>query len=322
MHSAEELLQLYTLKQDKTIWGKEPKNLYQAVEYIMQIKGKRIRPLLVLLGCDLFQGNVEDTLDAALAIEVFHNFTLVHDDIMDASELRRGKPAVHTKFGVNTAILTGDTMLSLAYKYLLSSPAITQQKVFTTFTQMAVEIMEGQQMDINFETQDIVKEDDYLTMIAYKTSVLVGAALKIGAYIGGASEEDAQKMYDVGLNIGLAFQLKDDWLDAFGATQVIGKKQGGDILQNKKTLLYITAYNNADTAIKGRLDELKTSTVEHLKIVETKAIFEHLGAKKYVEDKMFDYYQKSLEILKSVNTENDKKQAVATFLGDIYNREF
>ncbi len=322
MHSAEELLQLYTLKQDKTIWGKEPKNLYQAVEYIMQIKGKRIRPLLVLLGCDLFQGNIEDALDSALAIEVFHNFTLVHDDIMDASELRRGQPAVHTKFGMNTAILTGDTMLSLAYKYLLSAPSGTQQKVFSTFTQMAVEIMEGQQMDINFETQDIVKENDYLTMIAYKTSVLVGAALKIGAYIGGASEDDAQKMYEVGLNIGLAFQLKDDWLDAFGATQITGKKQGGDILQNKKTLLYITAYNNADAAVKNRLDQLKTSTNENLKIVETKAIFEQLGAKKYVEDKMYDYYQKSLEILNTVNTEADKKQAVANFLGDIYNREF
>lgn len=322
MHSTEELLQLYTSKQDSTVWGQHPHNLYEAVQHIMNIKGKRIRPLLVLLGCDLFNGNVEEALDAALAIEVFHNFTLVHDDIMDASVLRRGQPAVHTKYGTNTAILAGDTMLSLAYKYLLSIPPAVQQKVFATFSQMAVEIMEGQQMDINFETQDAVKEENYLQMIAYKTSVLIGAAFKIGAFIGGANNADADKMYQIGLNIGLAFQLKDDWLDAFGETAITGKKQGGDIIQNKKTLLYITAFNLADTAVKNRLLTLQNEKNEAMKIMETKAIFEAVGAKKYVEQKMFSFYQSSLALLETVEADSDKKEAVARFLSDIYNRQY
>ncbi len=322
MHSTEELLQLYTTKQDTTIWGKEPQNMYDAVQHIMQIKGKRIRPLLVLLACDLFDGKIEDALDAALAIEVFHNFTLVHDDIMDASALRRGQPAVHTKYGVNTAILAGDTMLSLSYKYLLSAPAAVQPKIFAAFSKMAVEIMEGQQMDINFETQDQVKEEDYLQMIAYKTSVLIGAAFKIGAFIGGANDADAEKMYQIGLNIGLAFQLKDDWLDAFGETAMTGKKQGGDIIQNKKTLLYITAVNKADNAVRNRLTTLLTEQNETLKIAETKAIFEAVGAKKYVEEKMFSFYQSSTQMLETIHAEADKKEAVARFLSDIYNRQY
>jgi geranylgeranyl diphosphate synthase type II len=230
------LLENTLVRQD---FDHEPKELYEPIAYILALGGKRLRPALTLAGCDLFEGELADALMPALGIEVFHNFSLVHDDIMDKAEVRRGKKTIHQKWNTNTAILSGDAMLVKAYQYMAKVDQSLLPQILKSFSATALQICEGQQMDMNFETQTEVSEANYLEMIRLKTAVLLGCALKIGALVGKASVKQAQSLYGFGVNAGLAFQVQDDLLDAFGDPDKFGKKVGGDILQDKKTLLMI-----------------------------------------------------------------------------------
>lgn len=234
----------------KLDWSREPKGLYEPIGYTLAAGGKRVRPQLALLATKLFGGNEEDVLPAALALEVFHNFTLLHDDVMDKAEVRRGRPTVHVKWNENTAILSGDQMMIEAYKLLSQVPEKKLAKTLRLFNQMATEICEGQQYDVDFESREDVTIPEYMEMIRLKTSVLLATALKIGAYIGYANDEQQQKMYNFGIHVGLAFQIQDDMLDCYGDQATFGKAIGGDIAENKKTYLWLTA------AAKGAKEEL------------------------------------------------------------------
>src|SRR5690606_23692113 len=220
---------------------RDPKNLYQPMDYILNLGGKRLRPVLTLMTADFFSGKHQEALKAAMAIEIFHNFSLVHDDIMDDAPLRRGKQTVHEKWDLNTGILSGDAMLILAYQLFETYDATTFQALAKLFSKTALEVCEGQQFDVDFETRDDVSISEYLKMIEYKTAVLVGAAMKMGAIVAEASVEDQDIIYQFGKNLGIAFQLQDDYLDVFGDPETFGKQVGGDIIENKKTYLYLKA---------------------------------------------------------------------------------
>ena len=226
-------------------YTQQPEELYKPIEYIMQLGGKRLRPVLTLMANDMFGGETRKALKAALAIEMFHNFTLVHDDIMDNADIRRGKPTVHIKWNQTIAILSGDLMMIKATDLLCETETNDLRNLISVFNKTAAEVCEGQQWDMNFETQSNVTEQDYLKMITLKTAVLLGCALKVGALIGGANADDANHLYEFGKNIGIAFQLQDDILDSFGEGDKVGKKIGGDIAANKKTILLIEALNSA-----------------------------------------------------------------------------
>ena len=231
--------------------GKEPYNLYEPIRYVLSIGGKRLRPTFALMACDLFGGNVNDAVYPACALEVYHNFTLLHDDIMDNADMRRGKPTVHKKWNENTAILSGDVMLSQAYEVMCRAEHSLLPSLLSVFNQTTIEVCEGQQYDMDFESRNDVSADEYIAMIRLKTAVLLAASLKIGAICAKASAKDADLIYEFGINVGLAFQLKDDWLDVYGDVKKFGKKIGGDICCNKKTYLLITALEKAsgDTKI-------------------------------------------------------------------------
>lgn len=234
----------------KLDWSREPKGLYEPIGYTLAAGGKRVRPRLAILATQLFGGKAEDVLPAALALEVFHNFTLLHDDVMDKASVRRGRPTVHIKWNENTAILSGDQMMIEAYKLLSQVPEKKLAKVLRLFNKMATEICEGQQYDVDFESRDDVTIPEYMEMIRLKTSVLLATALQIGAYIGYANEEQQKKIYEYGIHVGLAFQIQDDMLDCYGDEATFGKAIGGDIAENKKTYLWLTA------AAKGAKEEL------------------------------------------------------------------
>ena len=225
---------------------KQPTELYKPIDYILGLGGKRLRPALCLLACDMFGGDINEALYPAIGLEIFHNFTLLHDDIMDQAPIRRGKPTVHEKWNPNVAILSGDTMMAISYDFIMKAPDNIRTQVFSIFNQTAIEVCEGQQYDMNFESQKDVSIDDYINMIRLKTAVLLAGSLKIGALIANASQEDADNLYHFGENIGIAFQLKDDLLDVFSDTQKFGKQNGGDIITNKKTFLYLKAFELAD----------------------------------------------------------------------------
>lgn len=223
-----------------------PKGLNEPISYILSLGGKRVRPLLVLLACDIYKGDIEDAINPALAIELFHNFTLMHDDIMDEAPLRRGFPTVHSKYNVNTAILSGDVMLIYAYQLLETLDGDVFKQIFKVFNDAAIKVCEGQQFDMNYEEEDGVSISSYINMIELKTAVLLGCSLQVGAIVGGANKSDVSKLYEFGKNIGIAFQLQDDTLDTFGDSATFGKQIGGDILQNKKTYLLLTAMKLAN----------------------------------------------------------------------------
>ena len=258
----------------KLDWSREPQGLYEPIGYTLAAGGKRVRPQLALLATKLFGGNEEDVLPAALALEVFHNFTLLHDDVMDKAQVRRGRPTVHVKWNANTAILSGDQMMIEAYKLLSRVPEKKLAKTLRLFNQMATEICEGQQYDVDFESREDVTIPEYMEMIRLKTSVLLATALKIGAYIAGATEEQQEQIYNYGIHLGLAFQIQDDMLDCYGDQATFGKAIGGDIAENKKTYLWLTA------AQKGAIDELamreESMTQRFERIL---AIYDRLGVK-------------------------------------------
>ena len=281
-------------------WDREPYGLYEPIEYTLAAGGKRVRPQLAMIASQLFGGKDEEVLPAALALEVFHNFTLLHDDVMDKADVRRGRPTVHVKWNENTAILSGDQMLIEAYKLLSGVPADKLPKVMQLFNKMATEICEGQQYDVNFESQEHVTIEEYLKMIRLKTSVLLANALQTGAYIAGADEQAQEALYQFGIHIGLAFQIQDDILDVWGNPETFGKAVGGDISCNKKTFVYLEAMRRLGDEAKGNeLQQWYSQVLEDNteKIAAVKEIFEQLGVRAVCEKVVEDYTQKALDIL-------------------------
>lgn len=322
MQSPQQLAELYEAFYRQNGFNYDPNGLYEPVRHIMNIKGKRIRPMLLLMACDMFGGNLQQALHPAFAMEVFHNFTLVHDDVMDNADIRRGVTTVHKKYGLNEAILAGDVMLSYGYKYLLNIPPAHLKAALDLFTKTAIEIFEGQQLDLDFEKRIDVTVPEYLKMIEYKTSVLLAASLQIGALVAGAPAEDQKRLYEFGLNLGLSFQIKDDWLDTFGEAEKVGKKIGGDILLNKKTFLLITALNDATEVQKNSLLTLFNEKDEAKKIDEVLALFAELNISKKTEVIIDKLYQSSLHSLNSVELADDKKAALLTLAQKIHDRDY
>ncbi|MFN8298162.1 MAG: polyprenyl synthetase family protein [Chitinophagales bacterium] len=322
MYAPDELLALYEKAFSQNNFNTSPTNLYKPVEHIMGMQGKKIRPLLLLLSLDMFGGNVEEGLNPAFAMEVFHNFTLVHDDIMDQADIRRGEPTVHKKFGTNAAILAGDVMLAYAYKYLTSVPLHHVPAMMGIFNKTAIEIFEGQQMDVDFETRTDVALDEYLKMIEYKTSVLLACCVQLGAILGNASEADQTAVYQFGLNLGLSFQIKDDLLDAFGEGEKVGKKIGGDILQNKKTYLYISTLNRCSEAQAAKLKALATEKDETIKVNGVKALTVETGAKAATEAKAEELYNLSLKSLEEIKVDESRKKVLRLMAEKINTRDY
>jgi geranylgeranyl diphosphate synthase type II len=299
-----------------------PSELYDPVKYVLSMGGKRIRPALVILACDLFAGAVEAAVIPALAIEIFHNFTLLHDDIMDRSELRRGKPTVHVKYSENVAILSGDVMSILASRLMNQAPGVVLNTVHDIFTRTAMQVCEGQQLDMNFEQRLTVTEGEYLGMIELKTAVLIAASLQIGAILGGGSQKDAEDLFQFGRNLGMAFQLQDDLLDTYGNPEVIGKKVGTDILDNKKTLLMIKALDLAGKDQKRELtDWLKRGEFDpEEKIQAVTAIFDSLGIKEMMENRIMEYYEEAISSLKQLNRNEALKTELYNFASFLLHR--
>ena len=294
---------------------KEPRNLYEPIHYILKLGGKRMRPVLTLMSAEVFDVDYKKALPAALAVEVFHNFSLIHDDIMDAAPLRRGNETVHEKWNINTGILSGDAMLILAYQYFERYEPAIFKDLAKLFSKTALEVCEGQQWDVDFETREDVTIPEYLKMIQYKTAVLVGAAMKMGAIIAETSTENANLIYDFGLNLGLAFQLQDDYLDAFGDPETFGKQVGGDIIENKKTYLYLKAIEFATPSDKLQLTQLFSIHLEDNieKINTVKHIFNTSGASSATKKAIQDYTFKAFETLQKINIDNTKKDKLKSF---------
>ena len=283
----------------KLNWEREPKGLYAPIAYTMAAGGKRVRPQLAMIACGIFGGNEQEVAPAAMALEVFHNFTLLHDDVMDKAEVRRGRPTVHIQWNENTAILSGDQMMIEAYKLLAEVPADKLHNVLRLFNKMATEICEGQQYDVDFESQEHVTIEEYLKMIRLKTSVLLATALQIGSYLAGANEAQQEALYQFGINVGLAFQIQDDILDVWGDPKTFGKAVGGDISCNKKTYVYLTAQQLADAELAEELHQWYGSVLDDNteKIAAVKGIFEQLNVRAACEAVVEDYTQKALLIL-------------------------
>jgi geranylgeranyl diphosphate synthase type II len=301
---------------------KEPKNLYEPIQYILKLGGKRLRPVLTLMTADIFGCDYKKALNAALSVEVFHNFSLVHDDIMDAAPLRRGKETVHKKWNINTGILSGDAMLIMAYQLFENYEPNTFQALAKTFSKTALEVCEGQQYDVDFETRNDVTIEEYLLMIEYKTAVLVGAAMQMGAIVAGADTADMDNIYNFGKNLGIAFQLQDDYLDAFGNPETFGKQVGGDIIENKKTYLYLKAIEFSNEEIKTQLKQLfNTNPVNsNNKIELAKELFVSSGASKATQTAIQEYTQKAFHVLDALQISEDKKGLLKTFGNQLMNR--
>ncbi|UII81346.1 polyprenyl synthetase family protein [Flagellimonas sp. CMM7] len=294
---------------------KEPKNLYEPINYILRLGGKRLRPILTLMTADLFGGNFEDALDSALAIEVFHNFSLVHDDIMDDAPLRRGKTTVHEKWDVNTGILSGDAMLINSYQFFESYSPEIFKKLTSLFSKTAIEVCEGQQYDVDFESRDDVTIPEYLKMIEYKTAVLVAAAMKMGAIIANASQDDTEAIYEFGKNLGIAFQLQDDYLDAFGDPETFGKQVGGDIIENKKTFLFLKSLEYAEKEQYEGLLHLYSLKPEDsgTKVETVKSIFMESGAVEEAKKEINAYTQKAFDALTTISVPDANKAILKQF---------
>ncbi|MHB1146289.1 MAG: polyprenyl synthetase family protein [Lutibacter sp.] len=293
---------------------KEPANLYEPIHYILQIGGKRLRPVLTLMTCDLFNGNVKKAYDAAMAIEIFHNFTLVHDDIMDSAPIRRGFETVHKKWDINTGILSGDAMLIMAYQCFENYEPVVYQKLMKLFSKTALEVCEGQQLDVDFESRNDVTIPRYLKMITYKTSVLVAAAMKMGAIIANVNDEEAEKIYDFGLNLGIAFQLQDDYLDTFGDEALFGKQIGGDIAENKKTFLYLKAIEVCGIEDKNKLMNFYTVESENNhKVQQVTSIFENNNIPQITKSEIELYTNMAFKELENLDISTEKKEMLKNF---------
>lgn len=281
-------------------YPQSPFGLYAPVKYQLDMGGKRVRPLLTVMACDMFGGDIEEAISPALGLEIFHNFTLLHDDVMDKADIRRGRPTVHKAWNENTAILSGDAMQIIATQKICEAPIRVLKEVLDLYNKTALEICEGQQFDMEFETREDVTREEYIEMIRLKTAVLIGCALKMGAIIAGATPSQADAMYKFGENIGLAFQLQDDYLDVYGDSETFGKKIGGDILNNKKTYMLISALSMAEGATKERLQALLAGKADDEKIAQVTAIYGKLGIDKIAREKIAEYSQKALAYLNEI----------------------
>ena len=301
---------------------KEPKNLYEPIVYILSLGGKKLRPVLTLMSAEVFDADCNKALPAATAVEVFHNFSLIHDDIMDDAPLRRGNETVHEKWNINTGILSGDAMLILAYQYFEEYEPVIFRELAKLFSKTALEVCEGQQYDVDFETRDDVTIPEYLKMIEYKTAVLVGASMKMGAIVAQTSKENANLIYDFGINLGLAFQLQDDYLDAFGNPETFGKQVGGDIIENKKTYLYLKAIEFSSFEQKQQLQHLFSVKPDDNfnKINSVKAIFTTSGASKATQNAIEEYTFKAFETLDKIDISQDNKNMLRNFGKNLMNR--
>ena len=324
MMTSQEILKLVNNHLDSLADERQPRHLYEPIEYVLSLGGKRIRPTLMLLAYNLYREHPEDILMPACGIETYHNYTLLHDDLMDQADLRRGHETVHKRWDANTAILSGDSMLVLAYQRMAQCSPDKLKEVIDMFTQTALEIGEGQQYDMDFEKRDDVTEDEYIEMIRLKTSVLLACALKIGAILGDASAEDADNLYRFGEKIGLAFQLQDDFLDVYGDPKVFGKAIGGDIVSNKKTYMLINAFNRANAQQRAELErwtQLKDFDRQE-KIDAVTALYNDMGIDRLAQDKMATYYEESKKYLAAVQVPTEKKRELTTYAQQMMKRTY
>ena len=304
-------------------YERRPKSLYDPIEYVLAAGGKRIRPSFVLMAYNLFHDDVDRILPVATALETYHNYTLLHDDLMDKADMRRGRPTVHKKWDDNTAILSGDTMLVLAYEHLAKCDTKYLKPALDLFTETALEVSEGQQFDMEFETRNDVAEEEYIEMIRLKTSVLLACALKMGAVVAGASDADANALYAFGEKVGLAFQLQDDLLDVYGDPKVFGKAIGGDITSNKKTFMLINAFNRADAGTRAELERWTTATEfdPAEKIAAVTEIYNRLGIDKLAEQRIKEYFEKSRQHLDELSVSDDRKAVLREYTERMMNRK-
>src|SRR3970282_872280 len=323
MHAINQYQDFFLSYLENQFVTKEPRNLYEPITYILGLGGKRMRPVLTLMAAEVFNADYKKALPAAMAVEVFHNFSLVHDDIMDDGPLRRGNQTVHEKWDVNSGILSGDAMLILAYQYFEQYEPVIFMQLAKLFSKTALEVCEGQQWDVDFETRNDVTIPEYLKMIEYKTAVLVAAAMKMGAVIAETSDENADLIYEFGLNLGLAFQLQDDYLDAFGDPKTFGKQVGGDIIENKKTYLYLKAIAFSNEEQASQLTQVFSKRLDDNadKITWVKEIFNDSGASKATQRAIEDYTFKAFGTLEKMNIGEDKKAMLRAFGENLMSRK-
>lgn len=320
MENLDQYLNIFQDALEKNEFKNEPIELYEPINYILNIGGKRLRPIITLMTCDLFGGDMQQAIKPSLAIEYFHNFTLMHDDIMDKAPLRRGQTTVHEKFNIDMAILSGDALLIKAYQFFEDLEPVKFKEVISLFSYAAMTVCEGQQYDMNFENQTEVSEEDYMKMIFYKTGALTAASFKIGAIIANANDEDANHIYSFGKHLGIAFQLKDDLLDVYGDAQKVGKKHAGDIFENKKTILYIKALEKANEEQAKELRfwfNLNTENIDKVYSVEN--IFRQLRVDHLVEEEIIKHTKKAKEFLDKIQG-IENKEILYGFCDDLIGR--
>ena len=324
MYSADEILNKVNLFISNLPYHRRPESLYEPIKYVLSMGGKRIRPTLMLLAYNMFRDDPERILRQAVALETYHNYTLLHDDLMDHADLRRGHETVHKRWNDNQAILSGDSMLVLAYERMAQCPADKLGEVLSLFTQTALEIGEGQQYDIDFETRNDVSEDEYIEMIRLKTSVLLACALKIGAVLAGALKADADNLYKFGEQIGLAFQLQDDYLDVYGDPKIFGKAVGGDIVSNKKTYMLINAFNRADSSQRAELQRLiNTESFDRdKKVAAVTALYNEMSIDKMAKNKMDFFYEQSQRYLDRVSVQEECKRELRAYAERMMKRKY
>ena len=324
MKTADEILKMVNEFLDHLSYDRKPESLYEPIKYVLSMGGKRIRPTLMLLAYNLYKENPEDILMNACALETYHNYTLLHDDLMDNADMRRGHLTVHKKWNDNTAILSGDSMLVLAFQRMMQCDSKHLKDILDLFTVTALEIGEGQQYDMEFETRNDVKEEEYIEMIRLKTSVLLACALKIGAILADASAEDADNLYKFGEQIGLAFQLQDDYLDVYGDSKVFGKEIGGDITSNKKTYMLINAFNKANDAQRKELTRWVSARDfdRNEKVDAVTRLYNEIGIDQLAQDKIAYYFAQSKKFLDAVNVPEEKKEELRKYAQKMMKRQY
>ncbi len=323
MYSHSELKDLVEKTLANLTYDTEVRSLFDPVRYILSVGGKRLRPVMALMACNLFTDNIENAVIPVTGLEIFHNYTLVHDDIMDQAQVRRNLPTVHIKWNLNQAVLSGDVMAFIANDCLLQSPAGMLQQVMRIFNKAAIEVCTGQQLDMDFEKSFPVSEEEYLRMIGLKTAALIAASLKIGAVLGGADHTDSELLFEFGRNIGLAFQIQDDLLDIYGNSKIFGKHSGGDIVSNKKTYLLVKALEIASVSQREKLmGQLMLKEFDHaLKIKTVSGLYDELNIKSITESLANQYIKKSYEYLENVNTGYRKKDELYQLVNSLVGRE-
>ena len=323
MLTSKEILKKVNEFIDQLPYERKPQSLYDPIKYVLSIGGKRVRPVLMLLAYNMYKEDPERILMPACALETYHNYTLLHDDLMDNADVRRGVPTVHRKWDANTAILSGDSMLVLAYHRMLQCDADKQPEVMSLFTETALEIGEGQQYDMEFENRDDVTEEEYIEMIRLKTSVLLACAMKIGGILAGASAEDADNLYKFGEQVGLAFQLQDDLLDVYGDPKVFGKAVGGDITCNKKTYMLINAFQRANSEQRAELERWVSAKDfdRQEKVAAVTEIYNQIGIRQICEEKINYYFEESKKYLAKINVADERKQILLQYTAEMMKRE-